>query len=522
VPAIAKFISAAGVRRFQGVAHRGAGQGASLSGVVMAAALLVAVFLSGAPAVAAAAARGPVAAGKAADPDGRLARLRAVAAVQRRHVDELMALRDVVGTGTGLDPDGAAVIRVLTARPGVPDLPASLDGVPVRVRVSGRIYALRGATCESSGDAVCENLERWPLPVPIGVSVGHPDISAGTIGARVTDSVDVFVLSNNHVLANSNQAAIGDAALQPGPSDGGSLAAGDAIGTVHDFEPIRFCELGFPLFFCGQPNLFDAAIALSSQAELGFATPGGEFGSTIGYGAPNRVIHPAYGDPAVLGDEDLSQLQQLAVQKFGRTTGLTTGNIDTTQLTVNVCYDELCSLAAQFEDQLAISGPFSDGGDSGSLVVTDDADRHPVALLFAGSDTETIVSRIDLVLGRFGVGIDDGGATAPIADAALQDLEAPSFAIVDQTAIVAVTVRNLGTEPLPPFDVVLGDAIEAISSALATPTLDPGAQVQLDFDWTPTLAGTHILTATLQLGDDDPTNDHASLEVPVLLDPPGL
>jgi hypothetical protein len=455
----------------------------------------------------------------ASEREARVARLRTALAVKQRHAARLLELPDVVGTGAGIDADGALVIRVLTARAGVRGLPSQLEGVPVRVRVSGRIYALRGATCESSGDAICQSNERWPLPVPLGVSIGHPSITAGTIGVRVTNGAQVFALSNNHVLAASNQAAIGDAALQPGPFDGGSLAAGDAIGTLHDFEPIAFCPF-HPI--CPVSNFFDAAIARSTPAELGFATPLGEFGSAPGYGAPSPVLHPAFGDPVVPGDEDLSQLQQLPVQKYGRTTGLTHGVIDTIGLTVAVCYDELCNLVARFDDQVAISGPFSAGGDSGSLIVTDDALRQPVALLFAGSDTQTIGSRIDLVLGRFGVTVDDGGSSGPVVDAALASLTPPSFALVNVTTSVPVVVRNAGTEPLPSFDVTLTDETESTSALRTAPPLAPGATAQLHFDWTPALLGAHSLTATLELTDDDASNDAKSAVVPVLLEPPGL
>jgi hypothetical protein len=425
----------------------------------------------------------------------------------------------VVGVGAGLDADGEPVVRVFSDHPGAASVPERLDGVPVRVRLSGRIHALRGATCDASGDGICQSDERWPLPVPLGVSLGHPSITAGTIGARVTNGAQVFALSNNHVLANTNQAALGDAALQPGPYDGGSLAAGDAIGTLHDFEPIAFCTL-YP--FCFVSTRCAAAIAVSTPAQLGFATPGGELGSAPGYGAPNALLHPAFGDPAVLGDEDLAQLQQLAVQKYGRTTGLTHGTIDTIGLLVDVCYDELCNLVARFDDQLAVSGPFSAGGDSGSLLVTDDALRRPVALLFAGSSNETIASRIDLVLARFGVTIDDGGSSGPIHDAALVGLAPPPFALVNTTASVAVTVRNTGTEPLPSFAVRLDDVTEGTSALRTAPPLAPGAEAGLSFDWTPAQLGAHTLTAALQLGDDEPSNDQQSAAVSVLLEPPGL
>jgi hypothetical protein len=133
-------------------------------------------------------------------------------------------------------------------------------------------------------------------------------------------------------------------------------------------------------------------------------------------------------------------------------------------MTVDVCYDEFCELVARFVDQLAVphtGGAFSAGGDSGSLVVSDDAFRHPVALLFAGSETQSIVSRIDRVLLRFGVAVDDGGTSAPITDAALTGLATPSFALVNQITTVGVDVRNAGTEPLPAFDVLFRDTTEA-------------------------------------------------------------
>lgn len=467
------------------------------------------------------------AAGAPPDRPQRQARLRAAGEVQKRHVGALMGMRDVVATGIGLGEGGEPEIRVFMAAPAAAAaVPSALDGVPVRTRVSGRFHARLGPTCDGAGDGICGPHERWPRPVPIGVSVGHPAITAGTIGARVTDGVQVFALSNNHVLANSNLAQLGNAALQPGPFDGGSVALGDALGTLHDFEPIAYCQvIIFPFFSCPVPNAFDAAIALTTPADLGFATPGGEFGSAPGYGIPNPQLHPAYGDPAVLGDETLGELLQAGVSKYGRTTGQTLGTIGTIGVTVDVCYDETCDLVARFEDQLVVphtGGDFSAGGDSGSLVVSDDGFHHPVALLFAGSDTDTIVSRIDLILDRFGVQIDDGGATLPFSDAALQELNPPSFVLVDQTALVPVTVRNVGNQPLAPFDVVLADEAEVTSATLPAPALAPGEQVQLDFPFTPHALGDHLLRATLQLADDEPGNDEQTALVPVLLTKPGV
>jgi hypothetical protein len=213
--------------------------------------------------------------------------------------------------------------------------------------------------------------------VPTGVSTGHPDITAGTIGCRVTDGINVYALSNNHVYANQNAASIGDAVIQPGTFDGGSSPVDD-IGTLADFEPIVFSRRA--------RNEIDAAIALSSTDDLGTATPGG-------YGTPNSTDVGAF-----IGQQ---------VQKFGRTTGLTTGEVTGVNATVNVGYGP--GETAKFVKQIIIEpGGFSAGGDSGSLIVTNDGNRNPVGLLFAGSSTITVANRIDLVLSRFGVTVDDG------------------------------------------------------------------------------------------------------------------
>lgn len=171
----------------------------------------------------------------------------------------------------------------------MPGIPEWLESTPVHAEVTGRFYALRGQTCDTTGDGVCQAWERWPLPVPTGVSVGHPDITAGTIAARVKKDTEVFILSNNHVLANINQGIPGDPILQPGTFDGGT--ADDAIANLTDFQPIAFCDVFFIWLICDQTNTMDAAIAESDPGKLGVTTPNG------GYGAPSSTLHPAYGSP---------------------------------------------------------------------------------------------------------------------------------------------------------------------------------------------------------------------------------
>ncbi|MFW6089823.1 MAG: PKD domain-containing protein, partial [Gemmatimonadota bacterium] len=295
--------------------------------------------------------------------------------VHRRHTPDLMKIEGVVGTGLGVDGEKPR-IRVYTVHGNVRGIPDHVDNVPIERVVTGLILA---------GDI--NNPASRERPAPNGFSIGHPDITAGTMGAIVRDTDDVcYALSNNHVLANSNDASIGDNALQPGPADGGSDPT-DAIGTLADFEPISFSS----------DNEMDAAIAeLFDPASVTGSTP------DYAYGAPGTsTVNPSVG---------------LDVQKFGRTTAHTTGDVAEIDVTVSVCYVTRgpfnCASAATFVDQFTITpGSFSDGGDSGSLIVTDNDDAaNPVGLLFAGSDTRTIANPIGPVLGRFGVVIEPNTA----------------------------------------------------------------------------------------------------------------
>src|SRR5262249_15890474 len=161
-----------------------------------------------------------------------------------------------------------------------------------------------------------------------------------------------------------------------------------------------------------------------------------------GYGLPSSTI---WGDANGDGTFDnKSALLNLNVQKYGRTTKLTKGRITGINAQVDVCYEVLfifCVKSAHYVDQLIIGQPgFSGGGESGWLIVNDDTDRHPVALLFAGSDTETIANRIDLVLKYFGVTVDGGAAPppGPLTDVATNAVTAPATVTLGNTVNVTV------------------------------------------------------------------------------------
>ncbi len=320
----------------------------------------------------------------AGPPSGSPPGLDEAIAAKERHAQRLLDKPGIAGIGVGLNPAGKPVIRIYKEKPDVVDVPDSLDGVAVQSMTTGILQA-RAPT------------DRFPRPVPIGVSSGHLNTATGTLGARVTNGTNVYALSNNHVYAAINDARIGDGIIQPGNVDGGTDPA-DRIGTLHDFQTISFAD--------GTTNTIDAAIALTSTANVGTATP------ADGYGTPSPITTPAF-----VGQ---------AVQKYGRTTGLQLGTVAEINVTVDVCYVFLivCFEDARFVNQVAVTpDAFSAGGDSGSLIVTQGGNQ-PVALLFAGGEGRTIGNPIDVVLQRFNVTIDgspppDGPPGAPTGLSAL-------------------------------------------------------------------------------------------------------
>ncbi len=322
--------------------------------------------------------------------------IKKVMAIQNRHNRNLMAKPEVVGVATGLTETSSPAIVVYTKKEVKPGrIPNSLEGVPVVVKVTGEFYAMKPPSNKGNKGSTST---RYPRPTPIGVSTGNEgECSAGTIGARVTDALgEVYALSNNHVYALENNASIESKVLQPGLYD--SRCRFDekrVIGTLDNYVEISFLE-DDPY----STNTIDAAIASSTTALLGNATP------SNGYGVPKSETC-ADTSSCMLG-------VGLYVQKYGRTTSLTCGKITGLNATVNVSYYG-SGKTARFINQIFVESapqigcpvPFIQPGDSGSLLVTA-ANRYPVGLLFAGSlyGIVGIANPIDDVLGAFGVSID--------------------------------------------------------------------------------------------------------------------
>ena len=253
-------------------------------------------------------------------------------------------------------------IYVLEALDDVVDTPSEIEG-------------LRTERVSTTGFRVLIPPRQTHLsPVPCGVSVGHHNITAGTLGCLVDTPSGRCILSNNHILADTNAGTPGDDILQPGPADSDPAQPARRIAELIDYEPLK---LG------GAVNHIDAAIAALDKSTSA---------------TPDIMAIGRHANPPI------AAFLNQSVAKHGRTTGLTFGTVVDISFDGNVGFNVQ---SAYFEDQIAIVGKFgsfSAGGDSGSLIL-DNPGSHPVGLLFAGDSTHTLANPIQSVLNRFGATI---------------------------------------------------------------------------------------------------------------------
>jgi hypothetical protein len=305
-----------------------------------------------------------------------------------------------------------------------------------------------------------------------GVSGGNVNDSSrlyccsGTLGALVQNgSGTKYILSNNHVLARGDQAVAGEDISQPGLIDNNCQIP----PIVADFTVAP--KLG---------GNVDAAIAQLRTGQM----------DATGYiediGVPSSIVrNPAVG---------------LGVAKSGRTTGFQTGTVSSINSSVTVKYTTECGghkgFNVSYNNQVVInSTTFSAGGDSGSLIVTNDSCHQPVALLFAGSSSATIGNPIGEVLskvsaalgsslsfvgttcGTAGAAAATGGAATSstggqmelpeqAVERATQALEARKNDLMSRPSVIGVGVGQSDTDPNEAVIVVYVDR-----TAGARPTL---------------------------------------------------
>ena len=375
---------------------------------------------------------------------------------QAVHQDKLLQKQNVVGVAVGYkDANGektdelAVVVLVAEKKPlaalSAEDIvPPEVDGLRTDVVEVGYLRA------QQTGR------DRYRPVIPSGVSVGHFKVTAGTLGTIVKDRTtgDLFLLSNNHVFANSNDALKNDPILQPGPIDGGQNP-GDVVAKLERFIKLKY--IGDPVETppipptdppstptpnpptqpptnptpptqrCDIAQLFvtvgnAVAALLGSEKRLVTQTLSAQAASgtlirgvaSEAQAVPENLCDCALAapiDPFMFSDdikniglvmETKLPMLGMRVRKFGRTTEYTEGNITLMNATVNVAYStQAGQKTARFVGQV-ITESMSQGGDSGSLIV-DATETKAVGLLFAGSNLATIFTPINVVLDALNV-----------------------------------------------------------------------------------------------------------------------
>jgi hypothetical protein len=253
-------------------------------------------------------------------------------------------------------------------------LPKEIEGLPTDVEEVGLFRRFQAA---AAAPAVAQNPRTKLRPAQPGYSIGFADpnnqfVMAGTFGALVSDAAGTYILSNNHVLADEGQLAPGAPIFQPGLLDGGNPAT-DQIAQLTRFIALQ----------SNAPNQVDCAIAaVENLADVS--------DSILQIGPPNGA-----------GDAQFD----MTVQKFGRTTSYTAGQVSSVDTDVSVQYE---TGTFTFAGQIIVVGldgqAFSDAGDSGSLIV-ERGSNLAVGLLFAGSSTHTIANHIGAVLQALNVSL---------------------------------------------------------------------------------------------------------------------
>ena len=239
-----------------------------------------------------------------------------------------------------------------------------------------------------------DRMSDWDTPVA-GVSIGHPDITAGTLGSppvvRLGDNVNQqYVLTNQHVAAPDGPANVGDPVLQPGPYDGGDPS--EAFGTVAEASDLTLVSI--EEFRDIANNIRDPANIPDDKVST---TDSALVGIDDGAVESQRVLE--FGD---IGDFATKPSMWTDYTKSGRTTGSNrTQPLIARDITVPVRYS--LTHVAIFRGMDAF-GPISRGGDSGSLIGyrEDDGTFRPTHLLFAGSSRVTIGIPLDNVFERHG------------------------------------------------------------------------------------------------------------------------
>ncbi len=286
---------------------------------------------------------------------------------------------------------GAIVAGVYTAPAAVPS-PATVTVMAIAQADATKTKSANVLIVASNPNQVAQS-----IPIKLGTSGGNANDSStqgnlvyccgGTLGSLLQRNGTFYILSNNHVLARSDSASIGDAITQPDLIDANCSTAGTTtVGNLSQYVNLQAAgtnvDAALAQIVAGTVDTTGSILSLGPTAT----------GSTPDAGAP----HAGHGIVANVGE---------AVAKSGRSSSLTCSTVDAVQVQTSVSYQKGCNTGANFSvmytGQVSVAGgTFSASGDSGSLIV-DENTADPVALLYGGSDTDTVGNPVADVLTAF-------------------------------------------------------------------------------------------------------------------------
>jgi hypothetical protein len=294
------------------------------------------------------------------------------------------------------------------------NVPTVSDGMGHVTATTLTVTAVSQADLTASGSAIVTIMpgnqnQQTPGLIELGTSGGNGNDSmsnatnhtitccGGTLGSLVVRGGTQYVLSNNHVLARSDSATLGDPIVQPGLVDSNcNKTQASTVATL-----TQFVNLESEGQTASSSNI-DAAIA---QVVPGEIDPEGKI-LYLGATADSNGVPIAGAPNAGTG---LPPSVSMPVAKSGRTTGLTCSTVLAVNADTRVTYHKNCdgsgaSFTVDYNNQVDVAGAgFGAEGDSGSLIVAQDT-ADPVALLYAGSDTDTVANPVTPVLNFFASG----------------------------------------------------------------------------------------------------------------------
>lgn len=262
---------------------------------------------------------------------------------------------------------------------------------PATVTVTAVSQANTARSASATVTIVASNINQkaQSAPIILGTTGGNANDTVvtngqtfcciGTLGSLVQRNGTLYILSNNHVLAREGDAAVGENIEQPGACDRNPLV----VAHLTQFSSL-------------QPDTSNTDSAIAQVIPGMVDTSGTIFslgGTATGNTADNGAPHAGSG---------IAPSNGMQVAKSGGTTGLTCSSIGAINVTTSISYQKKCDTGTTFtvtyNNQVSVvGGTFSAFGDSGSLIVSQGS-ADPVALLYAGSDTDTVGNPIGDVL----------------------------------------------------------------------------------------------------------------------------